>query len=621
MSIHQDMNRTLRYGLAFLFFLLGAFPAGASPRTTQNITLTPGWNAVYLEVDPEVRDIATVFLGLPLISLWHWQQDMGRVEFIADPSDGLLNQSDWRGFFPQVPGGTPFLTNLHALRGNQAYLVHLGGTQNVQLAVSGRPSLRPTKWLPNSFNLVGFHVDPQAPPSAANYFAPSPAHVGQPVYRLTPEGVWQLMSPGESLESGQAYWVYTQGKSSYQGPLEVLPPTIAGLELGSAIGSLDLGFRNHAGATSSVTLNLIPSNDGIGSPVLAHWQLENGEVKWPLLPSSYNLIVEGGGIRNVPIAVRRSEISGDRVAGLLEVKDNAGSRFLVPVTATAPGVTTLGRSRKGGSNDFTGLWVGSATINKVSEVRRNIKRICPCPESNICPPAVDGSIQACRDDADEPYCSTGIASECTIVEQFDDEPIPARREFELRLLVHCDESGVTRLLKEATLMFQEGAGETPGNFVVVTNDERLHEFAGTAMRGGVPVGTRVSSAAFDFPGTSLALTGAVGPDQTLSGTITLAPDFATNPFRHRYHPDHNQLDEQYLPFTGESQSQPFEEFEITRALTLLLEAADPEEHPEAGDSLLVGTYQETISGLHRQDISVEGTLRLRRLAAAGTLAE
>ncbi len=614
----------LRHGLLALGAagaLALALPARGEPVHTQTLTLNPGWSAIYLEVTPEPAEVASVFAGLPVVSVWQWQQTVGQVEFIADPAEGLLNREDWRSFFPDLSGGTPFLTNLFALRGNQAYLVRLGGTAIVPLTVTGRPSLRPTQWVPDSFNLVGFHLDPSAPPTVADYFSPSPAHAGQPVYTLGAGGVWQLMSPSQNLASGRSYWVFTEGKSEFQGPLEIFPPTADGLEFGSAIVYHGLTYRNHSGNPTDVTLDLLPSADGSALPALAHWQLDaEGTTIWPLLPSPYDVAVDGGGERNTPIAVRRAGITTAGVAGLLEVSDGAGCRYLVPVAASPPqpaaGAPPLG--------DFTGLWVGSATVDKVSEVRRNVQRVCPCPNppSGLCPAAVDGSVEACQDDGAGPFCTTGPDSQCTLVEGGIETPIPARREFDLRLLVHSDDAGNARLLKEVTLMFQEGPDETtPGSFVLVTNDDRLSEFTGSALRDGVPVGTRVSSAAFDFPGTTLPLSGSVAPGGTLTGSIILEPDFPTNPFRHRFHPDHNQLDEQYQEFSGASRSRLFEEFTITRQLTLVLAPADPELEPEAGDSLLVGTYEETISGLHDQDVSVAGTLRLRRLSTVGSLQE
>ena len=70
-----------RRPLVFLFAcLLGAsaFPAHAYNEScsgglcTQQFSLVTGWNAVWLEVQPDPDDSETVFSGLPLSSVWTW---------------------------------------------------------------------------------------------------------------------------------------------------------------------------------------------------------------------------------------------------------------------------------------------------------------------------------------------------------------------------------------------------------------------------------------------------------------------------------------------------------------------------------------------------------------------
>ena len=51
------------------FFLLSASVATAQ-WATQSIVLEPGWNAVYLEVQPEPRECDAVFAELPVESVW-----------------------------------------------------------------------------------------------------------------------------------------------------------------------------------------------------------------------------------------------------------------------------------------------------------------------------------------------------------------------------------------------------------------------------------------------------------------------------------------------------------------------------------------------------------------------
>ena len=56
-------------------------------------------------------------------------------------------------------------------------------------------------------------------------------------------------------------------------------------------------------------------------------------------------------------------------------------------------------------------------------------------------------------------------------------------------------------------------------------------------------------------------------------------------------------------------------------LELFFSATDPSglDPPDWGDSVMGGSYQETLSGLHRNDIVVGGTFRLNRIADAPVL--
>ena len=73
--------------------------SGAEP-IPQTITLNPGWNAVFLEVDPEPTGCAQVFADLKedLVSVWTWKTRISTVEFIQNP-DTLIpcpqHQPEW----------------------------------------------------------------------------------------------------------------------------------------------------------------------------------------------------------------------------------------------------------------------------------------------------------------------------------------------------------------------------------------------------------------------------------------------------------------------------------------------------------------------------------------------
>ncbi|MHC4705220.1 MAG: hypothetical protein ACYTFQ_32120, partial [Planctomycetota bacterium] len=80
----------------------------------------------------------------------------------------------------------------------------------------------------------------------------------------------------------------------------------------------------------------------------------------------------------------------------------------------------------------------------------------------------------------------------------------------------------------------------------------------------------------------------------LEQPIVIAPDDPLNPFRHLFHPDHDD---------------PNESYEITRDLLLGFSSGLAGASMVAGwgDTDIGGLYSEALTGLHKQTIYVEGT--------------
>lgn len=153
--------------------------------------------------------------------------------------------------------------------------------------------------------------------------------------------------------------------------------------------------------------------------------------------------------------------------------------------------------------------------------------------------------------------------------------------------------------------------DQPGRTVVVTDETLIPQIVGTAEI----VGRRISSVAFGFNQPLLA--GSAFGTGVVNGTVTLDYDHPLNPFRHIYHPDHNNLDERFEQKLPEGK----ESFSVSRLLLLEFTAADPSDlnPPGWGDTELGGTYRETITGIHRSAIQVSGNFHLVRVSPAAVL--
>lgn len=207
-------------------------------------------------------------------------------------------------------------------------------------------------------------------------------------------------------------------------------------------------------------------------------------------------------------------------------------------------------------------------------------------------------------------------------------PSPASAPLSLNLLIHVDDGGTVRLLKEVVQMWEDGTYNpdgtvaTSGRYLLIVNDEKLHLYKGIGRRDGTPVGRRLSSVGFDFDGRYRSMSGSLAPGSALSASFTLPYNHPTNPFMHKYHPDFDNKNATYTGVLGEA-------LEVGRTVTLEISNRYPPDLNEAertpppgwGDSVMGGIYRETVTGLHKDPIESVGYFTLRRVTDTETLIE
>ncbi|MBL9138680.1 MAG: hypothetical protein JNK85_22615 [Verrucomicrobiales bacterium] len=558
-----------------LLFILAALALGGVARAqtlNQSFELRPGWNAVWLEVDPPNRDPAVVFADLPIASVWTWSDRVSATDFIQNPGEAGWNRAQWLSFFPQTSPESP-LSNLRAVLPQRAYLVRLAGSNAVNWAVSGRPILRTPEWAPDHYNLRGFSVDPAVPISFRAFFRSSPAHFDatrnqlEAIYRLSPDGAWNLVAPDASMRRGEAYWVYSRGPSDFVAPFHLELNAGDVVDFDATQRRVDMTIRNRHALTKSIRVQHLVTNPTY--LVLMQSPL-SGSTNTSKPLDTHTQLVNAATSHKLVLALDRAKLpaSGphpsqpDLHTSLLSVSDGEGTLFNV-------GARVLASS----SPDFTGLWLGTASITNV----------VPVPESGD-------------------QTGTGAV------------PMP----FPLRVLLHVDAGGQVTLLRDVTLLYTStnvaaATTNSPTATVLSTRPTRLitdpailATLSPLDLRAGRITGRRLTAPHFDFAlGTGqlqLPLAGTMAVSNQVSGTLNLPPDLPTNPFLHRYHPDH-----------GTNRA-----YAVTREVTLAFDAA-VNAPPGEGDQALGGTYSETITGLHKRPLSTSGALALRRISEVGTL--
>lgn len=601
-------SRSIGLGAIILGSLGYHLPALAQ-WTSQSVSLQPGWNAVFLEVQPEPKDCSSLFSNLPIDSVWGWNRRFSPVQFVQDASTLIPAQPDWLVYLP-TNSPAAAAVNLFTLEGGKCYLIKLAtNSAPVLWSIQGQPSLRKVQWLANSLNLVGFGLDRTNPPSFQAFFSGSAAHANSPVYRLNTSGSWnQVVSPSAtSMRSGEAFWVQCNGASDYQGPLTLTVAQRTGLVYGRSLVEQTLTIQNSSSSVKNLVLSPLnsanPANSSspalAGAVPLSYWKLDqaNNVAGWfPLSGPLSQPNLQPGQSLQLRLEVRRPDMTPYTGTGpalyqsLLEIRDIAGSsRLVLPVSAAGLHANNSGlalvahRPKDGGSTNapaHAGLWVGSVSLNQVSQ-----------PASA------------------NPAMPTNTASA-----------------FQFRLIVHVDSTGQARLLQKILQMWKPGTYkpdpnntnvmvvDQPGRFVLLTDESLISSIAGltgAALRDDQPVGRRLSTAAYgNRAPVLLSGSGDFGADQsTFSCQTVLDYDDPINPFKHKYHPDHDNLDARFQQKLPDGQ----ESFTVTRQIQLQFSPNDPDNLALAGwgDTQLGGKYTETITGLHNQPLYISGTFRLQ----------
>ncbi len=550
-------------------------PRALAQWVEQSFTLTPGWNAVFLEVDPVPNSCAEAFQGLPIESVWAWDSRFSSVQF-ADDESIPPTPFEWHGFIGSEP---EFVSNLYALQGNRGYLIRLGGYTPVNWTVTGTPAPKDQNWASGDYSLQGFFVDPASPPTFAEYFSASEAHTGPEfkVYDIQSDNLVELDLSTTQIDPGKTYWVYTPTFSSYSGPVEMQQVGSAGLDFGPHVLELPLDLVNLRLDARSITVTSVPSAGApaggmtiAGEVPMSYYDagtgtwLSLGSVSLPfsagsLAPQRLRIRVDRQGLMT---ALRTN---GSAYQSLLRIEDGSGYRRYLPVIAEVP--------------PPAGLWIGEAVLNKVKQGIH----------------------------------WTGL------------DPVEDRAtDISFPLIMHVSDTGAVTLLRQVTVMWEEGQVDGQGNVLVPGRYVAVPEGVSTAglkagyMRDGRPFSFRKTSPVFHE---DIALTGAFGTLGTLQGTVNMDKNHPLNPYLHRFHPDHGHPD-LLGPVMPDEDMNSKGGYALTREMLMEFSDNDPEREAQGlpplagwGDTLAGGIYTEVISGLAKAgyEVSVEGTFRLRRV--------
>ncbi len=574
------MQGLKRLGLAGFMGLLGV-TTGYGQYAQQTVSLAKGWNAVYLQVEPDDARCAVVFGDWPVASVSLYNMAHMYAQFIENPGEPQSSPVEFLTWSPGVPAGA---NGFNQVLAGQSYLVY--AQASCVRVLTGRPAVPRIEWIPstNACNLVGFRCGGGAlfgtylsgagfDASQLAVYSVSGTNSVKPTLVLVGGFTGLNTAP---IDQGKSYFIACDKVSSFSGPVKVFPAGTDGIYFLTNSSCQSLRMKNEHGSALTVSLSLIPSAAAPSGalpalPSLLAFDYIEG---WMPLTNRVRTL-QAGEEWTLPLVVDRTGmVSGQLYGGVLVCSDSAGGRVEVPLVAE------YGLPDAAHALWPAGLWVGKATLNQVSQV---------LGDGTV----VDGA--------------------------------RAGGAMELRLILHVDTEQNCRLLQRVLVA---GTEETNGTW-----NARLY-----VDENKVPAGSqcvRISSVAFGVNNDAIVWDQAYYGDDSGFGknlrfTYTLAADDSVNPFRHPYHPDHDGLDAKFtteLPFGDNPQNyvgavKP-ELFSISNTVSLVWTNT-----PAAGGSAALWNPAEKVggvitfqaAGIRREGpVLMKGEFELRRISQVGAL--
>lgn len=263
-----------RLEMAVLLLLAMVFvPAARAQWLTQNITLKPGWNAVYLHVDASHATLDALVgadAGNPVQEIWLWQPAPPTSQFVTSPTLPTGNGSQWASWVRPL-GPT---SALQRLVGNAAYLVNNTNASDFVWAVKGKPVPPRYQWTTSGLNFVGFPTPATGAPDFDTYLLPVPEFQSTAEIYRYPGGALDTNNPVRVIPSlfrntfvkrGEAFWIRagTNGAlyNRYFGPVAVELQSGSGVHFGDSLGAYRIRLKNLTAIARTVALSLQTSEN------------------------------------------------------------------------------------------------------------------------------------------------------------------------------------------------------------------------------------------------------------------------------------------------------------------------------------------------------------------------
>jgi hypothetical protein len=405
----------------------------------------------------------------------------------------------------------------------------------------------------------------------------------------------------------------------------------AALSAGGTISSFIITNNGAGYGATTPTVSVVPTITGtIPLKVRGALDADGNEFTYSNLTvgsAAHTVTLPAGQSTDVVLVVDRVAMGGtpgQLFAGLLRVTDSLGQISVdLPVSAVA--------------SDLNGLWSGVAVISDVSQIEGNAA-VVPV-RATASAVASGGKVTEISLNNSGMFYTTvptvtisggggsgatasvvvlpngrlqqltltnggsGYTSNPTVtIAPPTGRPGQVPASFSVPLLLHRDSAGLTRLVQQVFIASQSSG-------VLLAPAESL-------LPVGVKASGRMSVASLPAGTVRSATSGSIGRSGSSVFEILLDYDSDSNPFVHRFHPDHDNLDARFetkLPAGRESLT-------VKRTVTLeFLPSVAGVTDPSWGSTMLGGTYTEVVEGLRPVPITISGSFVINRVSDAASL--
>ena len=366
----------------------------------QTVTLSNGWNAVYVSVAPS-QTADELFADWPVYSVSAYNADA--FLYTSSTKGGFTGEGVVRAPFWIWSREAPEANTLNSLQADSVLLCFSTNSEPYTVTLRGSPVAPRIAWhvsddTTNTDFRNMFGVRLSGAVKASDWLAGCPAVENENVtlfYMSGPNESEPRLKPlarGTSphmLYDGSVVFATGTCVSDWSGPLYIMPRV--GVDFAED-GTIDeITIRNDGVAEKTVKLVYMDSSDGLTRPELLYREFYNeyATPDWTTLSGELERTIETGETWRVSLALDRTKFAGtgEHVGGIIRIAETDGTKTMAWLPVSAIDAKTAAPWPQG-------LWVATMKLTKVSYYRKDGDKVDDVPAGGTMPVKVFLTVDA-----------------------------------------------------------------------------------------------------------------------------------------------------------------------------------------------------------------------------------